>query len=157
MTEEMTKLLKRLLWFLFCAVVIGAFIVGQITHKEIMWLANPSWFFAWTLILREIVLVATLSNVDAAISGKKPLSEGLATSLRDLLKHSFSSRLFNALHRIIDLVMTVALACAGWFFSATIYLICSQMFVPELMKTLEVKCRKHFENENVDDVPEIVA
>lgn len=161
MTKVMTKFIKRVLWFLLCAAIIGMFVVGQITHKEIAWLANPSWFFAWMLILREIVvtlaLMATHSSVDDAVSGKKPLPEGLAKSLRDLLAHSFNRQFFTLLHRILDLVMIVALACAGWFFSAVAYLICSQMLVPELVNTLEVKCRKHFETEDADGVPVIDA
>lgn len=161
MTEAMTKLLKRLLWFLFCATITGAFIVGQITHKEIQWLENSSWFFAWALICREIAvtfaLLGACSSVDDAISGKKALTEGLVKELRELLKHSLSRKFFVVFHRLIDLVMIVALASAGWVVSALVYLVCSQGFNPELMKLLETKCREHFEKQDVDDAPKIAA
>lgn len=157
----MTKLLRRLLWFLFCATITGAFIVGQITHKEISWLENPSWFFAWILICREIVITFALlgarSTVDDAISGKRALTEGFAKILKELPKHSLDRRFFAVLHRLIDFVMVVALASAGWFVSAFVYLACSQVFNPGLMELLETKCREHFEKQDVDDAPKIAA
>lgn len=159
MTEVMTKLIKRVVWFSFCAAIIGAFVAGQIVYKEITWLANPSWFFAWILICWEIVVTFALlgshSVVDDALSGKKPLTESFATSLKELLNHSLDRRFFTVLHRLIDFVMVVALASAGWFVSATAYLVCSQVVNPELMKSLETKYREHFEKKDVDGAPVI--